>query len=108
MTSLSRSRRGVAERHRLPPKFRRVLTAVLPRVEITLWSALRDDSLLRWTSIGLTLALLIPFFLTPFLPFADQGINTASADLLWDTMRGRQPLAHFHAIQGPLTSRRER
>ena len=55
--------------------------------------------MLRWTSLALTVALWVPLFLTPFLPFADQGINTAAADLLWDTARGREPLAHFHAIQ---------
>lgn len=76
-----------------------MLAAVVPRVESTLWSALRDDPLLRWGAIGLTIAIWVPLFLTPFLPFADQGINTASADLLWDTARGHQPLAHFHAIQ---------
>jgi len=75
------------------------MAVVLPRVAVSLWSALREDALLRWTTLGLTIALWVPLFLTPFLPFADQGINTASADLLWDTARGRSPLAHFHAIQ---------
>lgn len=97
MTSLSWSRRvSVGETE---TRAWRRIAAVLPRVEVSLCSAFRQDALLLWTVIGLTLAMWVPLFLTPFLPFADQGINTACADLLWDTARGRMPLAHFHAIQ---------
>ncbi|HEY4188181.1 MAG TPA: hypothetical protein VGP07_24105, partial [Polyangia bacterium] len=75
------------------------LRAGLPRVEISLWSTLKEDPLLRWTALGLLIAAWVPLFLTPFLPFADQGINTACADMLWDTARGHFPAAHFHRIQ---------
>lgn len=45
----------------------------------------------------------IPLFLTPILPFSDLGINTAAADLIWDTALGRMPTAAYYKVQwGPL------
>ena len=70
-----------------------------PRVEVSLVAAFKADPLLRYATLALAIAAWAPLFLTPFLPFADQGINTAVADLIWDTARGHAPAAHFHQIQ---------
>src|SRR5947208_2656597 len=77
---------------------RRIAT-VTPHVDTSLWSAFRADPLLRWTTLVLVLGAWLPLFLTPFLPFADQGINTACSDLLWDTARGHAPAAAYYQIQ---------
>lgn len=70
-----------------------------PHVETSLWSAFRADPVLRWTTLVLAIAGWVPLLLTTFLPFADQGINTAFADLMWDTARGHVPAAHYYQIQ---------
>lgn len=80
----------------------RRLAASAPHVETSLWSAFRADPLLRWTTLVLVLGAWLPLFLTPFLPFADQGINTACSDLLWDTARGHGPAAYYQIQWAPL------
>jgi hypothetical protein len=77
----------------------RLFTLLGPRVEVSLVAAFKADPLLRYATLALAVAAWVPLCLTPFLPFADQGINTAVADLIWDTARGHAPAAHFHEIQ---------
>ncbi len=74
------------------------IRGLLPRVEQPLWKVLREDPLLRWGTVVLWLASLVPLFVTPFLPFADLHINTAAASLLWDTAVGHQPAATFYKV----------
>ena len=76
-------------------RIRTVLSYVLPRTQTTLRAAFAEDRLLLIGTALLLVAALIPLFLTTFLPFSDLGINTASADLLWDAARGHQPVAHY-------------
>ena len=73
----------------------RLFTLLGPRVEVSLVAAFKADPLLRYATLVLAVAAWVPLFLTPFLPFADQGINTAVADLIWDTARGHAPAARF-------------
>ena len=77
----------------------RTVALVLPRSRTSLRQALMADRLLRWTTLALLVAAMIPLFLTPFLPFSDLGINTASADLIWDTAAGVHPAATFYDVQ---------
>lgn len=92
-----RSVRGVLQE--LARRIARLVALAGPRVEVSLAAAFRGDPLLRYATLALAVGAWLPLFLTPFLPFADQGINTAVADLIWDTARGHAPPAHFHQIQ---------
>ncbi|HEY4393319.1 MAG TPA: hypothetical protein VGP64_04625 [Polyangia bacterium] len=84
-------------------RIRRILSYALPRTQTTLRAAFAEDRVLLICTALLLVAALIPLFLTTFLPFSDLGINTASADLLWDAARGHQPVAHFYKLaSGPV------
>lgn len=80
-------------------KVRQLVALALPRSRTSLRQALMADPLLRWTTLVLLAAAMIPLFLTPFLPFSDLGINTASAELIWDTAAGVHPAATFYDVQ---------
>ncbi|MEP6653069.1 MAG: hypothetical protein ABJA82_06900 [Myxococcales bacterium] len=81
----------------------RALSFLLPRTQTSLAKTFRADPLLLWTTAALVVAAWVPLFLTPILPFSDLGINTAAADLIWDTAIGRLPAATYYKVQwGPL------
>jgi hypothetical protein len=75
-----------------------VFGLLLPRTRTSLWQALRSDRFLLVTTVVLFVTACLPLFLTPFLPFADLGLNTASAELMWDVLLGREPAATYHRI----------
>ncbi len=76
-----------------------VMALLLPRGRTSLRAAFAADRFLLRTTAALLLAAWFPLLLTPFLPFSDLGINTASADLIWDTAAGRLPAATFYKVQ---------
>jgi hypothetical protein len=76
----------------------RLYSLLLPRTRNSLRRALAQDRLLLTLTLVLLLAAWLPLCLTPFLPFADLPLNTASADLLWDTALGRAPAAQFYHV----------
>lgn len=81
----------------------RIAGVVLPRGRTSLVRCFAEDALLRWCTLALFLAACVPLLLTPFLPFADMGINTAAATLMWDAAFGNQPVAsHFEVVWEPI------
>ena len=73
--------------------------ALAPRSRQSLVEAFSQDRFLLWATVILIIAAWIPLGFTPFLPFSDLGINTASADLIWDTATGRAGTADFYRVQ---------
>ncbi len=71
---------------------------LLPRTRTSLWQALRSDRFLLAATLLLFVTACIPLAVTPFLPFADLGLNTASTELMWDVLLGREPAATYHRI----------
>jgi hypothetical protein len=80
-------------------RLRRAIAFALPRSRTSLRQAFVADRFLLWTTVALLALACVPLFLTPFLPFSDLGINTASADLIWDTAAGVHPAATFYDVQ---------
>lgn len=80
-------------------RVRRIAALVLPRGRTSLLHAFAADRLLLWATVALLALSWVPLFLTPFLPFSDLGINTASADLIWDTAAGVHPAATYYDVQ---------
>src|SRR5688572_18668441 len=80
------------------PRVSAALGLLLPRTRTSLWQALRSDRFLLVTTVVLFVTACLPLFLTPFLPFADLGLNTASAELMWDVLLGREPAATYHRV----------
>lgn len=78
---------------------RRILSLALPRTRTSLAATLAADRLLLVATAALLLLACVPLFLTPILPFSDLGINTASAQLIWNTALGRLPEAHYYRVQ---------
>jgi hypothetical protein len=87
---------------RLGAALRAIANAVVdtlgPKVEQSLRATLARDRLLLWVGIGLWAASLVPLFVTPFLPFADLGVNTAAASLLWNAARGHGAAALYYKV----------
>jgi hypothetical protein len=81
------------------PRFKVPIALLLPRTRTSLRATFAADRFLLWTTVGLLIAAWIPLLLTPFLPFSDAGINTATADLIWDTALGREPLSRYLRVQ---------
>jgi hypothetical protein len=73
--------------------------ALVPRSRQSLLHALAADRFLLWSTAILIVAAWLPLGFTPFLPFSDLGINTASAELIWDTATGRAGTADFYRVQ---------
>jgi hypothetical protein len=76
----------------------RVFSALLPRTRTSLFRALVDDRLLAAATLLLFVTACVPLFLTPFLPFPDLPLNTASAELMWDVMMGKEPASTYHRV----------
>jgi hypothetical protein len=76
----------------------RALGLLLPRTRTSLLQALLADRLLLYATLLLFVAGCIPLFVTPFLPFADLPLNTASAELMWDAAVGRPPASIYHRV----------
>jgi hypothetical protein len=74
------------------------LGLLLPRTRTSLWRTLHNDRFLLVGTIVLFVTACIPLAVTPFLPFADLGLNTASAELMWDVILGREPAAIYHRV----------
>lgn len=86
-----------------PSRAGRWLALLLPRTQTSLCAAFQADHLLLGATGVLLLVALIPLFLSPIMPFSDMGLNTAAADLIWDTGAGRLPAATYYKVQwGPL------
>ncbi len=74
------------------------VSALLPRTRTSLWRAFAADRFLLVATVLLFVTACIPLAVTPFLPFPDLGPNTASAELMWDAMLGREPAATYYRI----------
>lgn len=79
-------------------RLRHALSLLVPRTQASLFRAFREDRFLLWVTLLLFVTACIPLCVTPILPFSDMGANTASAELMWDAMLGREPAATYYRV----------
>jgi hypothetical protein len=79
-------------------RLRYAFSLLVPRTRVSLLQAFRDDRFLGVVTLVLFGTACVPLFVTPILPFSDLGANTASAELMWDTLIGRPPASIYYQI----------